>query len=87
MSEPGRIKKLLNDPAAAVDEFLESVLLAHPELLAGAGARAVRRAATARAGKVGIALGGGSGHEPAVEHVAGVIAVDQDYARAMGRRS
>jgi dihydroxyacetone kinase len=65
MSEPGRIKKLLNDPAAAVDEFLESVLLAHPDLLAGAGARAVRRAASARAGKVGIALGGGSGHEPA----------------------
>jgi dihydroxyacetone kinase len=65
MSEPGRIKKLLNDPAAAVDEFLESLLLAHPELLASAGPRAVRRASAAGRGKVGIALGGGSGHEPA----------------------
>lgn len=67
MSEPGRIKKLLNDPALVVDEFVESALLVHPDLLAAAGTRAVCRAADARkqAGKVGIALGGGSGHEPA----------------------
>jgi phosphoenolpyruvate---glycerone phosphotransferase subunit DhaK len=65
MTQLGKIKKLINDPAAAVDEYLESVLLAHADLLAAAGPRAVRRAEVARKGKVGIALGGGSGHEPA----------------------
>ena len=67
MSGTGMIKKLINDPAAVVDEFIEAALQAHPDLLAAAGARTVRRADRARKGpgKVGIALGGGSGHEPA----------------------
>jgi len=65
MTDQGLIKKLLNDPSSAVDEMLESILNAHVDLLSAAGNRAVARAVPAPSGKVGIALGGGSGHEPA----------------------
>jgi len=59
------MKKLINDPAHYVDEMLDGLTLAHPQLVRdGAGGRVIRRAQGARKGKVGIASGGGSGHLP-----------------------
>ena len=49
-----------------VDETLDGLCAAHPEFYRriGATGRAIARAAGTRAGKVGIASGGGSGHLP-----------------------
>ncbi|KKB09879.1 dihydroxyacetone kinase subunit DhaK [Devosia chinhatensis] len=59
------MKKLLNSPGSYVDDVLNGLVLAHPDMvLDGQSKRVVRRAAGARAGKVGIASGGGSGHLP-----------------------
>lgn len=60
------MKKILNDPAAFVDEMLEGILTAHPEHLRAATAdrRGVVRADAPVTGKVAIATGGGSGHLP-----------------------
>ena len=59
------MKKILNDPNAYVDEMLEGLCLAHPELQRrGDGGRVIVRSRGAVAGKVGIVTGGGSGHLP-----------------------
>src|SRR4030095_4718311 len=59
------VKKILNDPNAYVDEMLDGLCLAHPELpRGGEGARVVARSSGAVPGKVGIVTGGGSGHLP-----------------------
>lgn len=59
------MKKLLNTPAAYVDEALAGLTLVHPSLvLDGDTRRVIRRASGARAGKTGIASGGGFGHLP-----------------------
>ncbi len=60
------MQKLLNTPAAFVDEMLEGLLLAHPDQLKAASEdkRALVRADAPVAGKVGIVTGGGSGHLP-----------------------
>lgn len=60
------MKKILNDPYAYVDETLDGLCAAHPEFYRriGATGRAIARAEGTRAGKVGIASGGGSGHLP-----------------------
>jgi dihydroxyacetone kinase len=60
------MKKLLNDPDAFVDEMLDGLLLAHPQLLKAASPdrRALVRADAPLEGKVGIVTGGGSGHLP-----------------------
>ncbi|MEJ8571545.1 dihydroxyacetone kinase subunit DhaK [Microbaculum marinum] len=59
------MKKLINEPGNYVDEMLEGLVLANPELaLSGQGKRVVQRSAPAGNGKVGIATGGGSGHLP-----------------------
>jgi dihydroxyacetone kinase DhaK subunit len=60
------VKKIINDPFAMVDEMLEGIILAHPDMLrlVGADKRAVVRADAPVKGKVGIATGGGSGHLP-----------------------
>jgi dihydroxyacetone kinase-like protein len=59
------MKKFINRPDKFVDEMLEGILAAHPDKLATAGGD-LRCIVTARpkAGKVGIATGGGSGHLP-----------------------
>jgi phosphoenolpyruvate---glycerone phosphotransferase subunit DhaK len=59
------MKKFINRPDRFVDEMLEGILAAHPDKLATAGGD-LRCIVTARprAGKVGIATGGGSGHLP-----------------------
>ncbi|WP_299872108.1 dihydroxyacetone kinase subunit DhaK [uncultured Sulfitobacter sp.] len=60
------MKKILNDPENYVDETLEGLVAAHPDIyrLAGEEGRVVARAAPGKAGKVGIVSGGGSGHLP-----------------------
>ena len=58
------LKKLINDPFDAVDEMLEGFVAAHADLVRLAAPRVVAR----RKGggpKVGLVIGGGSGHEPA----------------------
>ncbi len=59
-------KKILNDGGAAVDEMLDGVLAAHPRQIkrVAGSARAVVARDGPRAGKVGLVIGGGSGHEP-----------------------
>lgn len=59
------MKKILNDPNAYVDEMLDGLCLAHPELnRTGEGGRVVVSSRGAVTGKVGIVTGGGSGHLP-----------------------
>lgn len=59
------MKKLINQPTDYVEEMLAGLLLANPGLQRDGGSgRVIRRASGARAGKVGIASGGGSGHLP-----------------------
>lgn len=71
----GAIKKLLNDPAAAVDELLDGFVLAHPDIVVLGSARVVARARPVGA-KVGMTIGGGSGHEPAFLGYVGVGMAD-----------
>ncbi|APX25807.1 MAG: dihydroxyacetone kinase [Rhodobacteraceae bacterium] len=67
MTDDIRTKKLMNAPEDIIPEAIEGMLSAHPDLLRVEGA--TRRALIARDGprdgKVGIVIGGGSGHEPA----------------------
>lgn len=59
------MKKLINSPTQFVDEMLEGLLLAHPELVSVApDNRALVRRGASEPGKVGIVTGGGSGHLP-----------------------
>ena len=59
------MKKILNDPHAYVDEMLDGLCLAHPELQRrGEGGRVIVRRGGAVPRKVGIVTGGGSGHLP-----------------------
>ena len=60
------MKKIINEPLRFVDEFLEGILLAHPDLVKTPGddPRILVRADAPVAGKVGIVTGGGSGHLP-----------------------
>jgi dihydroxyacetone kinase-like protein len=62
------MKKIINDPFAVVDEMIDGYVAAHPDLVKrapGGNGRAVVRASGPIAGKVGVIIGGGSGHEPA----------------------
>lgn len=58
------MKKLINDPFDAVDEMVEGFVAAHGDVVRLVGERVVARR-TAPARKVGLVIGGGSGHEPA----------------------
>jgi len=57
-------KKLINDPFDAVDEALEGFVAAHADIVELAEPRVVVRR-TRENDKVGLVVGGGSGHEPA----------------------
>jgi dihydroxyacetone kinase-like protein len=58
------MKKLINDPFDAVDEMVEGFVAAHGDVVRLVGERTVaRRSGSGR--KVGMVIGGGSGHEPA----------------------
>ena len=59
------MKKILNDPLHYVDEMLEGICAAHPELKrVGDDGRVIVRGGGAVTGKVGIVTGGGAGHLP-----------------------
>lgn len=60
------MKKIINAPEAFVDEMIDGILLAHPQLVKTPGddPRILVRADAPVAGKVGIVTGGGSGHLP-----------------------
>lgn len=59
------MKKLINDPINFVDESLEGLITAHPELVrVGEQQRTIVKKTGVRQGKVGIVSGGGSGHLP-----------------------
>lgn len=60
------MKKIINSPENFVDEFVEGILLAHPDLVKTPGddIRILVRADAPLSGKVGIVTGGGSGHLP-----------------------
>ncbi|SFB55439.1 dihydroxyacetone kinase, N-terminal domain [Rhizobium sp. NFR07] len=61
-----RVKKFLNDPDHVVEEMLDGVVRAHHKYLAPVGKsnRALIAKDGPRPGKVGLVIGGGSGHEP-----------------------
>jgi dihydroxyacetone kinase-like protein len=61
-----RTKKILNGGGDAVDEMLDGILSAHPRHLdrAQGSPRAIVARDGPRPGKVGLVIGGGSGHEP-----------------------
>ncbi|EAU47945.1 dihydroxyacetone kinase subunit DhaL [Salipiger bermudensis] len=67
MTDDIRTKKLINAPEDIIPEAIEGMLLAHPHMLKveGATGRAIVAKDGPRDGKVGIVIGGGSGHEPA----------------------
>ncbi len=58
------MKKILNDPVNYVDEMLDGLIAAHPDIYAQPETRVIARAGGATSGKVGIVTGGGSGHLP-----------------------
>jgi dihydroxyacetone kinase-like protein len=58
------MKKLINDPADVVSEFLRGVEVAHPNLRVDHELKIIYRRDAPVQGKVGIVSGGGSGHEP-----------------------
>ena len=58
------MKKFLNDPVDFVDEMLEGIYKAHPAVTYTADDKRCLVTSTLKAGKVGIATGGGSGHLP-----------------------
>lgn len=59
-------KKIINDGARAVDEMLDGILAAHPTKVRTlpASPRSLIAIGGPRPGKVGMVVGGGSGHEP-----------------------
>jgi dihydroxyacetone kinase-like protein len=59
------MKKLINTADRYVDDMLNGLVAAHPELTrTGPGGRVIRRTQKSASGKVGIVSGGGSGHLP-----------------------
>lgn len=60
-------KKLINDPDVLIEQLIEGMVSAHPQYLTveGETGRAIVARNGPREGKVGIVVGGGSGHEPA----------------------
>jgi dihydroxyacetone kinase-like protein len=60
------MKKILNNPRDYVDEMLEGLCAAHPEMYrqTGPGGRVIVRPDAPLKGKVAIVTGGGSGHLP-----------------------
>jgi dihydroxyacetone kinase-like protein len=58
------MKKLINDPAKVTLESISGFCLAYPQLVKQVSPHAVARKDAPISGKVGIVVGGGSGHEP-----------------------
>ncbi len=62
-----KTKKLINAPETVIQDMVGGMLAAHRDLLepVGVSGRVIRAKDGPRRGKVGIVIGGGSGHEPA----------------------
>ncbi len=60
-------RKLINDPDHLIEDLVAGMISAHPDLICVEGdtGRAIVALNGPRDGKVGIVIGGGSGHEPA----------------------
>jgi phosphoenolpyruvate---glycerone phosphotransferase subunit DhaK len=58
------MKKLINDPFDVVEEMLEGYCAAHDDLVRRVSRRAIARIDAPIEGKVGVVIGGGSGHLP-----------------------
>ncbi|WP_151481877.1 dihydroxyacetone kinase subunit DhaK [Streptomyces albicerus] len=58
------MKKLINDPAAVLDEALAGIAAAHRDLKVDGENKVIARAGGTKVGKVALISGGGSGHEP-----------------------
>jgi dihydroxyacetone kinase len=74
------VKKLINDPFDVVDELLDGFTQAHSDVVRLAAPHVVARM-TPVPGKVGLVVGGGSGHEPAF---AGYVGPGLADAAALG---
>ena len=61
-----RVHKLINEPDQIVDEMLDGFCAAYSDIVRREGDRLVTRAQPKAPGKVGLVMGGGSGHEPAM---------------------
>ncbi len=61
-----RKHKLVNRPEDLVDEMLEGFCAAYSDIARGGANRLVMRAKPKEQGKVGLVMGSGSGHEPAM---------------------
>ena len=61
-----RAHKLINEPDNIVDEMLAGFCAAYADIVRLGGDRLVVRAQPKAPGKVGLVMGGGSGHEPAM---------------------
>jgi dihydroxyacetone kinase-like protein len=61
-----KTKKLVNDPKVVIEEMLEGIVAAHPRHLRQLphSPRSIVAVDGPRKGKVGLVVGGGSGHEP-----------------------
>ncbi|WP_300163994.1 dihydroxyacetone kinase subunit DhaK, partial [Solidesulfovibrio sp.] len=71
------MNRVINNPDLVVEDMLQGILAAHPELASAAGnPRVIKRAVAPVSGKVGIVTGGGSGHEPAFLGYVGEALVD-----------
>lgn len=60
----GLTKKIINSGDRVIEEMLDGILLAHPRHLRAVSPRAIVAVDGPRPGKVGLVIGGGSGHEP-----------------------
>ncbi|MFC7394030.1 dihydroxyacetone kinase subunit DhaK [Scopulibacillus cellulosilyticus] len=60
------MKKLMNDPTNVVDEMIDGYLKAHPTYIQQSpkNSRTIVTVRETKPGKVGVVIGGGSGHEP-----------------------
>lgn len=68
----GVLKKIINDPSDAVDEMLDGFVAVNADLVKLATPRVVARLDAPKVPKVGLVIGGGSGHEPAFVGYVGV---------------
>lgn len=59
------MKKLINDPFEVVDEMFTGFVAANDRIVKAVGKRSIARVQSPIPGKVGIVVGGGSGHLPA----------------------
>ncbi len=59
------MKKLINDPFEVVDEMFTGFVAANDRIVKAVGKRSIARVQSPIPGKVGVVVGGGSGHLPA----------------------